>query len=938
MSCDHTTKDCDCCEGDLPAPKLYNRPSLPALRYRIGEYGHFYQRMIGELHKRRVPELPVTTGPPLQALTTREKDDHAIGLIDAWAVTCDVLTFYQERIANEGFLRTATERRSILDLAAEIGYELSPGVAAETDLAFQVEEIKNQSEEAPITMPDRFPIPAGTQVQSMPQGSDELPQTFETLADFEARPAWNILRPRSSWTQHIPISTDRVWLDGVSLNLKVGQRIVLVPASGGLVARTIQSVEELVRPDGTKVKTLVIFSDGTHPPVPENVPLVAVAPEAHHANTALTSASMGRLLGLVVSEAGLQEFIRKHHWSEKDLLTYANRAMPPSMRNFKVHVMREKCGVLGNNAVHYDQLSDEVKGKYVNWGSGKYWGIWKDPMVQSGKFVFYTGGRLLAAMGISGLFPDPDASAPYFTTAQLFLERVMDKVVIGSYIILDTSGKHLPYKVSNVVEMASNAFAISTKTTGLTLEGLDDPDSGVTGEFKIHNTVVHCASEPMLSATRPDMSGLEASTIRLDLDTMVLGLSIGQIIIIKGERSDAANITATERHVLNGIFHHGGRTILVLKEGLKHSYKRSTVKIMANVVRASHGERAKQVIGSGDGAATHQHITLNKPKLTHLTAPNSTSGRTAALTVRVDGVAWTQVPSLYQQPAASKVYTVRVDDDAKAHVRFGDGKMGARVPTGQINIEAEYRSGIGLAGEVGAATLTLLKSRPYGVKSVTNPLAADDAEDPEQMENARANAPLTVRTLDRVVSLPDYEDFAAAFPSIGKTQAVELWNGHQELVHVTVLDTTGDRVSYDQLINLRTAIERFRDPNRRFVCENGDVITFDLNAEVLIDPAYRWADVESALRTILLDAFSYAQRGFGQPVSAAEVVERMHLVKGVVAVDVNALRTRTSTKALNAVLPSRIATYNTDRNIIIPAAMLLINSSGITLTPMTDAA
>ena len=44
----------------------------------------------------------------------------------------DVLTFYQERIANEGYLRTATERRSMLELARAIGYELSPGVAAST--------------------------------------------------------------------------------------------------------------------------------------------------------------------------------------------------------------------------------------------------------------------------------------------------------------------------------------------------------------------------------------------------------------------------------------------------------------------------------------------------------------------------------------------------------------------------------------------------------------------------------------------------------------------------------------------------------------------------------------------------------------------------------------------------------------------------------------
>jgi len=51
-----------------------------------------------------------------------------------------VLTFYQERIANEGYLGTATERRSILELARLVGYELRPGVAASVYLAYVLDK------------------------------------------------------------------------------------------------------------------------------------------------------------------------------------------------------------------------------------------------------------------------------------------------------------------------------------------------------------------------------------------------------------------------------------------------------------------------------------------------------------------------------------------------------------------------------------------------------------------------------------------------------------------------------------------------------------------------------------------------------------------------------------------------------------------------------
>ena len=50
-----------------------------------------------------------------------------------------MLTFYQERIANESYLRTAVERVSLQEMGKLVGYRLRPGVAAETWLAFALE-------------------------------------------------------------------------------------------------------------------------------------------------------------------------------------------------------------------------------------------------------------------------------------------------------------------------------------------------------------------------------------------------------------------------------------------------------------------------------------------------------------------------------------------------------------------------------------------------------------------------------------------------------------------------------------------------------------------------------------------------------------------------------------------------------------------------------
>ena len=96
---------CGCCTGltsETPSAVI-NRPGLSAISYRIGTHSRFKQSMLAALSDVRFAAL--------EHLRTRADDDFTIALIDAVAVMADVLTFYQERLANETFLRTATERR-----------------------------------------------------------------------------------------------------------------------------------------------------------------------------------------------------------------------------------------------------------------------------------------------------------------------------------------------------------------------------------------------------------------------------------------------------------------------------------------------------------------------------------------------------------------------------------------------------------------------------------------------------------------------------------------------------------------------------------------------------------------------------------------------------------------------------------------------------------
>ena len=121
---------CGCC-GASALAGVSNRPGLPALAFRAGTYTEFLDAMVRRLSSHDYPELA--------ALKTRAASDPAMALLDAWAIVSDVLTFYQERIANEGYLHTATERRSILELARLVGYRLRTGFADTAYLAYTIE-------------------------------------------------------------------------------------------------------------------------------------------------------------------------------------------------------------------------------------------------------------------------------------------------------------------------------------------------------------------------------------------------------------------------------------------------------------------------------------------------------------------------------------------------------------------------------------------------------------------------------------------------------------------------------------------------------------------------------------------------------------------------------------------------------------------------------
>ncbi|GEM_PF-543686 len=389
--------------------------------------------------------------------------------------------------------------------------------------------------------------------------------------------------------------------------------------------------------------------------------------------------------------------------------------------------------------------------------------------------------------------------------------------------------------------------------------------------------------------------------------------------------SEVVTLSGTERS--------GGRTVLSLKEPMESCYDPATFQVYANIARATHGETLEEVLGSGDGSKSNQRFELGKPYLTYVSAPTST-GTKSTLEVRVNGVLWKELPSLYGMDERSQSYVVRIDDDALATLIFGDGKSGARLPTGDENVTTTYRNGIGPDGEVDLESLTLLQSRPLGISEVTNPLPASGAAPPEELSDARYNAPLTVLTLDRIVSLRDFEHFARSFAGIGKAQVVSLPMKGNKLLHITIASSSGREVERgsELMQNLVKAIGAMRDPvariQERVLVESFLPKTFSLEARILVDARYLAADVWSQIEIELRREFSFENRDFGQFVTAAEVLAVMQAVEGVIAVDLDRLQRDDDPQngaSLLTILEVKRAHIDEETGSIMAAELLLLN-------------
>ena len=221
------------------------------------------------------------------------------------------------------------------------------------------------------------------------------------------------------------------------------------------------------------------------------------------------------------------------------------------------------------------------------------------------------------------------------------------------------------------------------------------------------------------------------------------------------------------------------------------------------------------------------------------------------------------------------------------HVQFGDGRTGARLPSGASNVVARYRTGAGLAGRMRGGQLTTLLERPVGVRAVTNALPSDGGIDPETLATARTAAPATVRTFGRAIALMDFEDVARQTGIAFAARASWAWIGLEQAIQLTVAGAGGQRLSADAMAQLHGALGSARDPNHLLLLGNLWRVPIVVTARVMRDPAFEADAVGEAVLAAVVAFFAFEVQPMGRALHLSQLVAAMQAVRGVVAVDVD---------------------------------------------------
>jgi predicted phage baseplate assembly protein len=266
------------------------------------------------------------------------------------------------------------------------------------------------------------------------------------------------------------------------------------------------------------------------------------------------------------------------------------------------------------------------------------------------------------------------------------------------------------------------------------------------------------------------------------------------------------------------------------------------------------------------------------------------------------GSSWLPRRDLLHCGPADAFFVGETDDDAVLTLRFGDGTAGLQPPPG-ATLQLRYRVGNGLAGNVGAGTITTLELRDTSEPAVTavcNPLAAAGGTDPEPSATVRQRAPSAfAQVLRRAVTADDYATLAGEHSGVQAAGAQLRWTGSWYEAQVAVDPLGTEAAPCWLLADEVRRLQRYRRIGHDVRVAAAVRVPVELALCVQVQSGYVTGHVRSAVLAQLgggvlsdgtLGMFNPANLTFGTPVRVSVIVAAVAALPGVAAAAVTTLK------------------------------------------------
>ena len=756
-------------------------------------------------------------------------------------------------------------------------------MAASTYIAFTMDEAP-----AGVNNPVlQTTIGAGVKIQSTP-GPEETAQLYETEDEITARVDWNAIRPRLTQPQVINASMQSVVIDGITTFVKPGDELLLINESN---SKYIRKITSLVVDDTTQTTQLKISGDGVSP---DEYSIEPKGPNGAFSDFDKKFVVDDDVIDIFITHSWAMEDIiaitETKHWDIDEIAQRINThadIVEDISDGIGVYGFRKRASLFGYNAQKRVTYKTDGSGlpndisQWVEWNSDEKAGemyldnAYTEILPES--YIILNAERVIFGLTAADIIASAEFSDEEIDTDNI-------GVFFGVYFYIKS---HSVYKLENVKSLTRTDYGISGKSTHLLLENAKAWFSDFQNAISIIREAEILVQSEALALTQVSIDD-KISGDSILIERADLYLRNQQYVSISGERYYQQEIVSSEVLQIKEVRLEHGFTQLIFTTSLTHEYKRDTVTINANVALVSHGESVSEILGNGDASLSSQSFNLKQTPLTYISA-DAVSGVASTLELRVNDVLWHKVETFLGTDADEKIYTTKLNDDSVTIIYFGDGIEGARLPSGSNNIIANYRKGSGLGGLIKSKQLNLLLTRPLGVKDAINPLASSGADDPEKLDDARVNAPLGLLTMDRAVSLQDYEDYSRSFAGVRKARAVAVSQHGVPRIYISLAGPDGALIesSTETYKNLLSSLKNSGDPYAQFSLLSYRPAYFKLNAELTIHSDYIADLVMDAARLVLREKFSFDVRELNQAVHLSEVISTLQKVVGVTAVDVN---------------------------------------------------